>query len=99
MTITDRADEAAQALKDKMHKAGLRAELDLRNEKIGFKVREAQMMKIPYMLVIGDREAAEGMVSIRTRKGETINGLTQEEMIKRLQGENKTRAMERNWKA
>ena len=99
MTITDRADEAAQALKDKMHKAGLRAELDLRNEKIGFKVREAQMMKIPYMLVIGDREAAEGMVSIRTRKGETINGLTQEEMIERLQGENKTRAMERNWEA
>ena len=99
MTITDRADEAAQALKDKMHKAGLRAELDLRNEKIGFKVREAQMMKIPYMLVLGDREAAEGTVSIRTRKGETINGLTQEEMIERLQGENKSRAMERDWEA
>ena len=99
MTITDRADEAAQALKDKMHKAGLRAELDLRNEKIGFKVREAQMMKIPYMLVLGDREAAEGTVSIRTRKGETINGLTQEEMIERLLNESKSRAMERNWEA
>ena len=99
MTITDRADEAAQALKDKMHKAGLRAELDLRNEKIGFKVREAQMMKIPYMLVLGDREAAEGTVSIRTRKGETINGLTQEEMIERLLSESKARAMERNWEA
>ena len=99
MTITDRADEAAQALKDKMHKAGLRAELDLRNEKIGFKVREAQMMKIPYMLVLGDREAAEGTVSIRTRKGETINGLTQEEMIERLLSESKSRAMERNWEA
>lgn len=99
MTITDRADEAAQALKDKMHKAGLRAELDLRNEKIGFKVREAQMMKIPYMLVLGDREAAEGTVSIRTRKGETINGLTQEEMIERLLSESRSRAMERNWEA
>ena len=99
MTITDRADEAAQALKDKMHKVGLRAELDLRNEKIGFKVREAQMMKIPYMLVLGDREAAEGTVSIRTRKGETINGLTQEEMIDRLLSESKSRAMERNWEA
>ena len=99
MTITDRADEAAQALKDKMHKAGLRAELDLRNEKIGFKVREAQMMKIPYMLVLGDREAAEGTVSIRTRKGETINGLTQEEMIERLLSESKSRAMERIWEA
>ena len=99
MTITDRADEAAQALKDKMHKAGLRAELDLRNEKIGFKVREAQMMKIPYMLVLGDREAAEGTVSIRTRKGETINGLTQDEMIERLLSESKARAMELNWEA
>ena len=99
MTITDRADEAAQALKDKMHKAGLRAELDLRNEKIGFKVREAQMMKIPYMLVLGDREAAEGTVSIRTRKGETINGLTQEEMIERLLSENKARSLERSWEA
>ena len=99
MTITDRADEAAQALKDKMHKAGLRAELDLRNEKIGFKVREAQMMKIPYMLVLGDREAAEGTVSIRTRMGETINGLTQEEMIEHLLSESKSRAMERNWEA
>ena len=99
MTITDRADEAAQALMDKMHKAGLRAELDLRNEKIGFKVREAQMMKIPYMLVLGDREAAEGTVSNRTRKGETINGLTQEEMIERLLSESKSRAMERNWEA
>ena len=72
MTITDRADEAAQALKDKMHKAGLRAELDLRNEKIGFKVREAQMMKIPYMFVLGDREAADRTVTIRNRKGDNL---------------------------
>ncbi len=63
LTITDRANEAARALKEQMEEAGLRVEIDLRNEKIGFKVREAQMMKIPYMLVIGDREAEEGTVS------------------------------------
>ncbi|MDD4081655.1 MAG: threonine--tRNA ligase, partial [Eubacteriales bacterium] len=51
LTITDRADEAALKLRDEMDEAGLRVETDLRNEKIGFKVREAQMMKIPYMLI------------------------------------------------
>ena len=50
----------------------LRPELDLRNEKIGFKVREAQMMKIPYMFVLGDREAAEKTVTIRNRKGDNM---------------------------
>ena len=49
--------------------AGLRAELDERQEKIGYKIREAQLQKIPYMLVIGDREAAEGTVAVRTRTG------------------------------
>ena len=97
MTITDRADEAAKDLKQKMDAADLRGELDLRNEKIGFKGREAQMQKIPYMLVIGDREAAEGTVSIRTRQGETLGNLTQEALIERLLKENKARALERNW--
>ena len=46
----------------------MRAEIDLRNEKIGFKIREAQMMKIPYMLVIGDKEAESGAVAVRSRK-------------------------------
>ena len=49
--------------------AGLRVELDDRQEKIGYKIREAQLQKIPYMLVIGDREAAEGTVAVRTRAG------------------------------
>ncbi|MGC4081596.1 MAG: His/Gly/Thr/Pro-type tRNA ligase C-terminal domain-containing protein [Vicinamibacterales bacterium] len=49
--------------------AGLRADLDERQEKIGYKIREAQLQKIPYMLVVGDREAAEGTVSVRTRTG------------------------------
>ena len=97
MTITERADEAATALQAKMKQKGLRVELDLRNEKIGFKVREAQMMKIPYMLIIGDREAQEGSISIRTRKGETINSYSQDEMIDLLVQENASRTTERNW--
>ena len=68
MTITDRADDAAYALKDKLFAAGIRCEVDVRNEKIGFKIREAQMQKIPYMLIVGDKEAEEGTVSVRSRK-------------------------------
>lgn len=94
LTITDRANQAAEALKKEMEKAGLRVETDLRNEKIGFKVREAQMMKIPYMLVIGDREAEEGTVSLRTRQGQTINGLKHAELIEKLLEEVRSKALE-----
>ncbi len=72
MTITDRSDDAAKELRDLLLAADLRPELDLRNEKIGFKVREAQMMKIPYMFVLGDREAADRTVTIRNRKGDNL---------------------------
>ena len=55
-----------------MKEAGIRAELDSRNEKIGYKIREAQMEKVPYMLVVGEKEAADGSVSVRRRdKGDT----------------------------
>ncbi len=56
-------------MRDRLTAAGLRAKLDERQEKIGYKIREAQLQKIPYMLVVGDREAAEGTVSVRTRSG------------------------------
>ena len=56
--------------------AGLRVELDRRQEKIGFKIREAQLQKVPYMLVIGDREAAEGTVAVRTRAGGDQGAMT-----------------------
>jgi threonyl-tRNA synthetase len=98
LTITDRADEAARKVRNEMDDAGLRVELDLRNEKIGFKVREAQMMKIPYMLVIGDREAEEGTVSVRTRLGATINGVSHENLIGTLKQENDSHALEQAFK-
>lgn len=97
LTITERADESARALEKKLRKARLRAECDLRNEKIGFKVREAQLQKIPYMLVIGDKEAEEGTVSIRTRKGESLGAISQEALIQKLSLENDEKSLERNW--
>ena len=93
MTITDRADEAAKAVFDKLTAAGMRVELDLRNEKIGFKVREAVVQKIPYMLVIGDKEAEEGTVNIRTRKGETLGTMTLDDALAMFKEEIATKAI------
>ncbi len=64
-TITEAADEAAKAAVERLNSAGLRAELDLRNEKINYKVREHSLAKVPYIFVLGEREAAEGTVSLR----------------------------------
>ena len=97
MTITDRADEAAKQLYDRMFKAGLRVETDLRNEKIGFKVREAQVQKIPYMLTLGDREVAEGTVAVRSRTGENLGTIPQDRLVELLLKENDAQALERNW--
>jgi threonyl-tRNA synthetase len=67
LPIADRHAPHAAAVRDRLAAAGLRAELDDRQEKIGYKIREAQLQKVPYMLVVGDREAAEGTVSVRSR--------------------------------
>jgi threonyl-tRNA synthetase len=69
LPIADRHLEYARQTVERLKAAGLRVELDERQEKIGYKIREAQLQKIPYMLVIGDREAAEGTVAVRTRTG------------------------------
>ena len=73
LTITDRSDEYAQTIIAKLEEAGLRGEADLRNEKIGFKIREAQSEKVPYMLVLGDKEVESGTVAVRKRGGEQMN--------------------------
>lgn len=69
MPITDRSKEYAQEVYDKLFKLGVRVETDFRNEKIGYKIREAQLQKIPYMLVLGDKEAEAQLLSVRTRAG------------------------------
>ncbi len=69
MPISERQADAASAVAKQLFDAGIRVETDLRNEKIGYKIREAQMQKVPYMLIIGDKEAESGTVSVR-RRGE-----------------------------
>ena len=69
LPIADRHAAYAETVRDRLAAAGLRVELDLRQEKVNYKIREAQLQKIPYMLVVGDREAAEGTVAVRSRSG------------------------------
>ena len=81
LTITDRADEAALKVQKELQQQGMRVEVDLRNEKIGFKVREAVTQKVPYMLVLGDKEVEDGTVAVRTRKGENLGVMKLSEVI------------------
>jgi threonyl-tRNA synthetase len=69
LPISDRHRDYAAGVRDKLVAAGLRVDLDDRQEKIGFKIREAQLQKVPYMLVAGDRESSEGTVAVRSRSG------------------------------
>ena len=92
MPITDRASDYAKDVAAKLSAAGVRVETDLRNEKIGYKIREAQMQKTPYMLVIGDREAESGAVAVRTRGGEDLGAMPLDAFIERITGEIKSRS-------
>ena len=92
LPIADRhADYAYQCL-EVLKKAGFRAEVDTRNEKIGYKIREAQLEKIPYMLVIGDEEMANGTVSIRSRKEGNLGSLSMAELMDKIIVERDTKA-------
>ncbi len=81
LPITDRAHACANELTEKLNAMNIHAESDCRSEKLGYKIREAQMQKIPYMLVIGDRDMENGTVSVRTRKGEDLGAMTPDEFI------------------
>ena len=87
LPITDRAADYSNALKEKLEAAGYRVEVDLRNEKIGYKIRGAQMEKIPYMLVIGDKETEAGTVAVRTREGKDLGAMQLDEFVRKLQKE------------
>ena len=84
--------EAALALRDKLFDAGIRVETDLRNEKINLKIREAQVQKIPYMLVLGEKEAESGMVAVRSRKG-TQEVMSTDALLAKLLEEIRTKAL------
>jgi threonyl-tRNA synthetase len=87
LPITDRAREYGQELQAQLEDAGIRTELDTRNEKIGFKIREAQMQKTPYMLVIGDKEVEQGLVAVRTREGGDQGTMDPRELLVKLRAQ------------
>ena len=81
LPVTDRAHEYAKNVEQQLKAAGIRAEGDYRSEKLGYKIREHQLKKVPYMLVVGDRDMENGTVSVRTRGGEDLGAMTAEEFI------------------
>ncbi len=87
VTVTDRQIPYAEGVYKQLIQKGVRVEKDFRNEKLGFKIREAQVQKIPYMLVIGDREVKEGTMSPRKRSGDTLKSMSVEDFVKQIESE------------
>ena len=94
MTITDRSRDWAVEVAKRLEAAGIRVETDLRNEKIGYKIREAQSLKIPYMLVLGDKEAEAGTVSVRTRAGGDKGAMPLDEFTAEILEQIKARSLD-----
>ena len=87
LPVTERAHDYAAQITAQLDAAGIRVENDLRSEKLGYKIREAQMQKIPYMLVVGDRDMENGTVSVRTRQGEDLGAMTLDAFVAKCQSE------------
>ena len=82
--------EYAKEVQTKLEEAGIRVELDDRNEKIGYKIREAQLQKVPYMLVLGDKEKEAGTVGVRSRTDGDIGAMQTDEFVAKIVDEVKT---------
>ena len=87
LPIAERHHDYAAQLEKALTSAGLRVENDLRSEKIGYKIREAQLQKIPYMIVVGDKEAEQGNVAVRSRKEGDLGTMPVEAFIEKAQKE------------
>jgi len=87
LPISDRHLQYGQSVRDRLEAAGLRVALDERQEKIGYKIREAQLQKVPYMLVVGDRESADGTVSVRERSGGDKGAMSVSDFVSKAQDE------------
>ena len=92
--VSERHLEYAAKVRDQMVSAGLRCELDTRNEKMGYKIREAQMMKIPYMLVVGDKEIENNSVAVRSRAGGDLGVMEPAAFLAKAQEEIRSKALE-----
>ena len=91
MPITDKYNEYAKQIVDKLEAQKIRAHLDDRNEKVGYKIREAQVKKVPYMLIVGEKEVESGTVSVRSRDNGEQGAMPVDEFIAKLQDEIKNR--------
>jgi threonyl-tRNA synthetase len=87
MNVTDRAESYVREVEGRLREAGFRVAADLRNEKITYKIREHSIQKLPYQLVLGDKEVAARTVSARTRAGENLAPVPLEAFISRLMDE------------
>ena len=87
LPITDAQHDYAKLIEEKLHKAGIRVVLDDRNEKVGYKIREAQLEKVPYMLVVGAKEVEENTVSIRSRESAENETMNVDEFVARIKDE------------
>ncbi|MCU4674457.1 threonine--tRNA ligase [Catenovulum sp. 2E275] len=87
LNITDKQADYCQKVAKILNENGFRASADLRNEKIGFKIREHTLKRVPYMLVVGDKELESGQIAVRSRKGDDLGSISVEEFIARLQND------------
>ena len=90
MNISENSEEYAKEIFKKLDDSGIKCELDVRNEKIGYKIRESISQKIPYMVIVGDGEKEKGTITIRGRGNENVSDLKLEDFIARLQEEIRT---------
>ena len=91
MNITDKQSGFVEEVVNKLKKSGIRAISDLRNEKIGFKIREHTLKRVPYLLVIGDKEVEASEVAVRTRKGDDLGKFKVEDFVAHVKEEIITR--------
>jgi len=87
LNISEHQADYARSVAGALRKAGFRAAEDLRNEKISYKIREHSLQKLPYQLVVGDKEKQAGSVAVRTRGGEDLGAMALEDFIARLRNE------------
>ena len=87
MNISEHQADYAESVAAALRAAGMRATADLRNEKISYKIREHSLQKLPYQLIVGDKEMAAGLVAVRTRQGEDLGQMSVAALLERLQAE------------
>ncbi|MFN8792069.1 MAG: threonine--tRNA ligase [Bdellovibrionales bacterium] len=91
LNVTDRVNEYCESIQKRLFEQGVRVEFDRKNEKLNYKIREAQLQKIPYMIIVGDQEAQNRKISVRLSSGKTLNGLESDSFIHQLVQEIRTR--------